>query len=495
MADAPAAGGKRFSRRVGAGLSGSAAGLRSHGQALVLTLFLLIAGTAALLQLFDAGQLVHEKSRLTHAADAAAYSGALVQAQALNFQAYANRAQVAHQVAMAHLVTLASWAQFGAAEAGRAAAGNPPVSVIAMMFGAGHGAAYASALMASGLHSAARAQGSLGRAFAEHDRVVNDVLWRAQQAVAHSLAQTRSDAMRAVLEANYADAAPVTGGAVHLDATPLSDELPGFLSVHQNEERTRLRDLVLQAGARYGFLDERHHTARNPWAVSGRCPHLRHELRRRGATVLEGFDTWRSSDTQSYHALRSNRWIGCYFREYPMGWGLAAAGSPVASTLEHVDNPPADFSAQDFWRWVAEHTDWNIFSGTQNPLANSHAVAGGVAWRGRGMPGYVDIAQDAAREGRALRFAIRVVRPQHSVASLGHASRVAVGPGLLNPAVRLPGEQIAAISAAETYFVRPVGRADGRTELASLFSPYWQARLSPVGDDERAQAMARQGVL
>lgn len=465
---------------------------QSGGQALVLALFLLLMGAAALLQLFDAGQLVHEKVRLTHAADAAAYSGALVQARALNFQAYANRAQVAHQVAMAHLVTLASWAKFGAAQARQASAGNPPTGVVGMLFGADHGSAYAASLQASGLDAAAHAQGSLGRAFVEHDSVVHEVLWRAQQAVAHNLARDRDAAMQAVLRANYSGAAPVAGGTVLLDDLPLADALPGYLSVRQGERRSRLREMVLQAASNYGFLDDRNDTARNPWVVSSRCPHRRHELRRRGTTRLEGYDTWSAADTQSYHALRSNRWIGCYYREYPMGWAMAASGSTVEASLEHVADPPPDFSAEDFWRWATRNTTWNIFTGTDNPLANSRAVAQGTAWRGRGMPGYVDLAT-AEDAGRPLRFAIRVMRPQASLAALGHASQVRTGTGLLDPSTDLPGDMMAVASAAETWFERPVARSDGSAELASLFSPYWQARLSEVLESEKAEARARQG--
>lgn len=465
---------------------------QSGGQALVLALFLLLVGAAALLQLFDAGQLVHEKVRLTHAADAAAYSGALVQARALNFQAYANRAQVAHQVAMAHLVTLASWAKFGAAQARQASAGNPPTGVVGMLFGADHGSAYAASLQASGLDAAAQAQGSLGRAFAEHDSVVHEVLWRAQQAVAHNLARDRDAAMQAVLRANYSGAAPVAGGIVLLDDLPLADALPGYLSVREGEHRSRLREVVLQAASHYGFLDDRNDTARNPWVVSSRCPHRRHELRRRGSTRLEGYDTWSAADTHSYHALRSNRWIGCYYREYPMGWAMAATGRAVQTSLEHVADPPPDFSAEDFWRWATRNTTWDIFTGTDNPLANSRAVAQGTAWRGRGMPGYVDLAT-SADTGRPLRFAIRVMRPQASLAALGHASQVRTGTGLLDPSTDLPGDMMAVASAAETWFERPVARSDGNTELASLFSPYWQARLSEVLESEKAEARARQG--
>src|SRR5690606_13071337 len=153
-------------------------------------------------------------------------------------------------------------------------------------------------------------------------------------------------------------------------------------SVREGAQRSRLREMVLQAASNYGFLDDRNDTARNPWVVSSRCPHRRHELRRRGTTRLEGYDTWSAADTQSYHALRSNRWIGCYYREYPMGWAMAASGSAVETSLEHVADPPPDFSAEDFWRWATRNTTWNIFTGTNNPLANSRAVAQGTAWRG-----------------------------------------------------------------------------------------------------------------
>ena len=41
-----------------------------------------------------------------------------------------------------------------------------------------------------------------------------------------------------------------------------------------------------------------------------------------------------------------------------------------------------------------------------------------------------------------------------------------------------------ALSKAEVYFSRPSKlwkRADGKAELGSLYSPYWQARLAPNG--------------
>src|SRR5690606_23197958 len=100
------------------------------GQALPVVLALAAVGGMALVALYNVGQTAAARVRLTHAADAAAYSGALAQARALNLLAYINRAQVAHQVAMAHLVTLASWAQLGQAHARQQSIRNPPASLI-----------------------------------------------------------------------------------------------------------------------------------------------------------------------------------------------------------------------------------------------------------------------------------------------------------------------------------------------------------------------------
>src|SRR5690606_15120147 len=296
-------------------------------------------------------------------------------------------------------------------------------------------------------------------------------------------------------DANYPGGAALMRGGATLDPAPLSDDLVGFLVARDGDQRSRLRDLVLEAVGGYGFLDGRNHTARNGWIVSGCAPHLRHELRRRGGTALEGYDTWRAFDTQSYHALRSNRWIGCYFREYPMGWADVAGGHEASgTTLEHVRNPPANFSQQDFWRWVQANTNWNIFSGRDNPLANSHAIAEATQWRGRGMPGYIDIGASTHGEGQ-VRFAVRVSRLQEVLGVPGAGSEVKQPTGIFRLFEQLPGGVMSVVSAAETYFERPVARDDGKHELASLFNPYWQARLSPLRDGERVQARLRQGVL
>src|SRR5690606_37863625 len=108
------------------------------GQALVLGILLMGVIGIAINALFSTSRVIGVKARQLNTVDAAAYSGALIQARALNMQAYINIAQTGHQMAMAHLVTLGSWAKFSATQGQQASAGNPPAYLIGMMFGSGH---------------------------------------------------------------------------------------------------------------------------------------------------------------------------------------------------------------------------------------------------------------------------------------------------------------------------------------------------------------------
>ena len=454
---------------------------RMRGQSLVLGMLLLAAGGVVWLHMYNGGQVVAARSQLTHAADAVAYSGALLDARTLNMHAYINRAQVAHQIAMGHLATMASWAQLGDAQAGQAMRGNPPAALIGMLFGPSHGTAYASARAALGLKVSTYETGVLAQAYAHHERTVHDVLAAASTALLAAMPRVRLEAMQQVLAANYRSPNQALASAQSiLSRAGLSLQVDdrGSDAVVQNQVQPGqgLRALIDQAVAGYAFLGPRNHTARNPWIVSSRCPHLRHELRRRGQTRLGDDGTWQSGDSESFHALRSNRWIGCYYREYPMGWGLQYPDHVAkADGYDDVVDPPDDFSREAFWRWAQAHTGWDLLGGRSNPLADSRAAAGAVRWRTRGLPRYAALSARRADAGTVLNVVVR--QRAASLSTTDAASRVRVGTGLFAYRGLSDDQAVTVTSAAQTYFVRPEGRADGRTELASLFHPYWQARL------------------
>lgn len=415
-----------------------------QGQALVFGMLLAGLAAIALVRYFSTGQVVAAKAKQLHALDATAYSGALIQARALNMLAYINRAQTGHQLAMAHLVTLGSWAALGGTQARQFATGNPPAYLIAMLFGPVHGAAYSAAAGAVGLDIMAQAHGELARAYAAHDHLVRNTLSGAQEAIVTGLPEVRREAMLAVLERNY----PGTD----FQLTLTEDNWSRYVQRYSAQQS--LRPFIQDLADMYDFLSPRNHTARNPWPVQARCPHKRHELRRRGATELDVSGRWQSIDTESHHALRSNKWMGCYYREYPMGWGWIPSAAGSSAQSPYVDDPPADFSAQDFWRWVKEATNWDIIGGDANPLANSKAVAARQRWEGGGLPAYFDTNPVASAQ--ALRFGLQLQMqgPENLV--------------------------MTTYSAAETFFERPQPRFDARHEAANLFHPYWQARLASV---------------
>jgi hypothetical protein len=160
----------------------------------------------------------------------------------------------------------------------------------------------------------------------------------------------------------------------------------------------------------YGFLSDRHHTKRNYWAINVRCPLKRHELRRKGFLRLGANGTWTAQDTQSFHALRYNRIIGCYHREYPMGWALVTSIARTQSSQDlqsAADTEPQNFSKESFWRWVGHQAEggWNIFSGGDNRLARRWASTSEIRWRTQGMPSYTALTP---KRQESLRLAILV---------------------------------------------------------------------------------------
>lgn len=430
------------------------------GQVLILGLAMMMALVVILLSLFNQGRLLNAKAKQSHTVDAAAYSGALIQARALNMQSYINLAQVGHQVAMAHLVTLASWAKFSATESRQFSRANPPAYLIGMMFGADHQRAYAASRRAASLLSIAERGNELEQRYARHDEIVNDVLLEVAYAIQDSFEETRDAAIHEVIKANYphhqivhsadADANLFTQAEGQVQWRLRGSNAEGLMTAYKPEGN--YRSLLSSVAGVYDFLSPRQQTTRNSWSVSARCPHLRHELRRQGTTILNQEGNWQSIDTQSFHALRSNRWIGCYYREYAMGWGwISGRFNSIPDGMDYSENPPDNFANQDFWRWVQSATQWNLLGGLQNPLANSRAIMQRVQWGGGGLVPYIDIN---ASEGDSLSFQLILRGPE------------------------IEGEVMTVSAGAESFFERYKPRHDARHEKANLWHPYWLARLA-----------------
>jgi hypothetical protein len=85
---------------------------RRRGQSLVVTALIMLILVLAVFFTFTVGERVRQKTTAQAAADAAAYSNAVIEARAFNFYAFSNRAMVSHAVAMTSVMAHQSYLSF-----------------------------------------------------------------------------------------------------------------------------------------------------------------------------------------------------------------------------------------------------------------------------------------------------------------------------------------------------------------------------------------------
>ncbi len=420
------------------------------GQVLALLLMLLAALLGSLLFVFNSGQIVAAKLRLVGAADAAAYSAAQSQARALNFQAYMNRAIVANEVAIAQLVSLRSWSGYMdqvLQEASTVGSLVPPLGA---------------------------ALNSISRSWDTIDRGLQRALPPLEAAASVwnvevlARAEIIADAQTAVLADSLAqevafDNVPALGvSAVGREFT-VSNALRwrNFTQGHgrSGDERARLREVVMDS--RDGYTRSRDWTLGLPPLLA---------LRKRGGTDLIGYEAWRGMDTL---ALRESVLFGTH--ELPIAWH-------AAENRLHMEPGRGDHGG----------------SYRDNPRSSGYAARELEARNGyRGLPAYRDVRLEPNRNQTPLRYDVELRQAGGTIATsdviMGGAATVVPGE---NPKIAIPAYQTGtayALSAAQVVFRRPIGRADRRPELGSLFNPYWQARLAPVTRAQRLVAAAAHG--
>lgn len=433
-----------------------------RGQALIYGLFVLTGGLAALFFLFNTGQLTAEKTKLVNTADAVAYSAGIMHARALNFDAYTNRALMANEVMIAQAVSIASWTKHVV----RHTENVPPltcqsyysrpvvlvlVTYIPVCYLLSFPAARTTAQVTDTAVSAA------ARITVGLSETAKAALQSGQSTMTATFLKARSDVMQEVADANYAG-----DGAVKVETSPLADDFPGFIRPYSGNDRTRFKGAVVESANKDDFIKERSWTSANifPCILGNKAA-----FRRRGGTELIGFDEWKAMDTASLHEwhwhIPTFGLPRCEEDEMKLGYGAQAAanGKPNDSNAEYGN------------------------SRNDNPDASDRAdsEASGKEMRYSGLPTFYDLsASQLAAPAPHLKFSVLLTRHKTQ-------TRTSEGTSTIKPTGKLAiydskakSDVLSAVSTSEVFFERPVARGDGKTELASLFNPYWQVRLVPT---------------
>jgi hypothetical protein len=452
-----------------------------QGQALVYGLFVLIGGLAALFFLFNAGQLTREKTKLVNTSDAVAYSAGVMNARALNFDAYTNRAMVANTVAIAQLVSLSSWVQY----AGNISTfgydlDNPKFA----LFYPSYFAALESGMY---LQESLNDTGMLEKLEQASDGIVQ-VLSGAQQVTYASLLPMRQAVMKQVADANYENDGTVV---VESFTLPTSDFLT-FVHSYSGDDRRRFAEVAMVSANKDGFVSKR------SWSLTGLYSDCAGPLRqdwldRRGGTNLVNFDQWEALDT-----LSEKRWVRA-------GWWDVFCSAIAEVPQSFGGNMAADNGTQAFYGTLADDGR-TIYDNSIpiNPGSSVWGLATSATWGYKGLPTFFDLSSSAlGQDDPRLRFSVRLRRDKSQTVTSEGRSDIKPTPRLNTYAAKpAGGNELVAVSTAENYFQRDgdakdnvYGSSIGKPqEIGSLFNPYWQVHLvRSDADIRRAQAM--QGVV
>jgi len=392
-----------------------------------------------------------DKERLVNAADAAAYSGAIWEARALNFQSYMNRAIVANEVAIAQSVSLRSWTEYV-----RSSLNN--INLVTQVVPYLGAVTRALAQTSTALNDASQAILAPAEAGIS---LVNTALSGAETAVHFQAVLAARSIAAETLRANDPDNRTTRASAAFFARNAL--EWQNFTRSYTGNDRARLKDVVLRS--RDGFSQRRNF----------QLDALVVRLEKRGGTELVGFDTWRGVDTLSLHTPDL---LLDFDEAVPIGFGAAQNGPGRVQRGGRNDNGGA-FRLNP--------------RGSRLALARIRR-AGGY----RGLPSTRDLVDPQRQEDRGLDFVVEVERSRDTVdtsdRALGIEGAQLTNGGTASQRPSLPNDRLFAISTAQVYFMRPVGRADRRREFPSLYNPYWQVRLATSSRSNRATAAAVKGL-
>jgi hypothetical protein len=461
-----------------------------RGQTILWFLATTAACCAVFALVYNMGQVTNEKEKTINAADASALSGALVEARMLNFEAYTNRAIVANEELIAQLASLDSWIRYGNRLADGLALLTvwiPYVDEFTVEFAEGMQelAMYADEITQTGI----KLDDTVLITYLTWAReIANGVAVLAAQDVAKRVAAANQTTF-----GNRFDAAPeLVGGTLGAIGWYARNEYAwnAFTRRYMGNDRGNAAQVILNSRDQFtthrgtGWLIDAINKALSLLSAIGIGVGLD---KTSGDTILQGYDRWEAQDTLDL-------WTAIKF------FGITVGKKYVLPIAWGRDNVDAQGSMG--YNWTYGHGPCKArYKWGACTLAYYDSLRS-PDWSG--IPALRDLSNPRQANGDAV--LTYVVGVQKSGSATMTTQRL--GSGMNNVHVDGPqgspdlkdnlqnGDRLTSLAAARVFFTRPdwnpkdrtegkLPRPDHVREYASLYNPYWQARLAQVSTGDR----------
>jgi hypothetical protein len=371
----------------------------------------------------------------------------------LNFNAYSNRALIANEVLVAHLVSVSSWSLYASNATRdvpkRFPGCNTPQGAAAyttFSFGLYEASCFFVTVNSGGIDTITKTIQSLGSPLLTAVELSKSAIKASLNQIHEpgiGLVQSRNQVIQEIVRANYANDGEVQvepHGALPGTSFNLTDQWSDFSRQTTGQARVRMANVARNAAFSDPFIPNRSWERK---ALAPACWTNFNRVIRAGGTNLAGLDEWQAADSFVYRERYYRKW-SCRTRNNGLGYGhtVARKGGGAFSS---------GFSSRT----------WNQYSG---------------------IPAFYDL-KVLDKSSPTLKFTVKLIRQASQLRTGDGRSEVrSVNDGNeLNPNrfdTQLKGNRMQAMSASEVFFERPIAEPNARgNELPSLFNPFWQVRL------------------
>jgi hypothetical protein len=480
---------------------------RQRGQAILWFLATAAACCAALALVYNVGQVTNEKEKTINAADAAALSGALVEARILNFEAYTNRAMIANEVTIAQLVSLDSWIRYDATM---------------MQYIADYTAIipYVNDVTSALAQGAQIAQNAVDTAVPPAIQGLNlaiDALKAAREAANFAAPAAAMSVASGIAKANQTtfggrfDTQPELNPAFEaLFLVKNTNDWLNFTKAYDGNDRGNAKDVILNSRDQFStergagkFIDITNDLLMAAGLLASAGTMYTGFEKTSGTTTLTDYDHWAAQDSLDPF-VATLQFCSVFGIPTPIPCGYEKTYVPVPIAYGRADADTDGSVGKD----LCHPSFFTLFGTTLNCTL---AVQNANVMSSDGIPNIRDVANPGGPNtpDPTLTFVAGVQKSADATLTtqrIGPSgmklNTVDAGPNQPQGMPKLQdnlqnGDRLTSIAFAKVFNARPdwnsrditegnLPRPDRKHEYASLYNPYWQARLTQADDATRA---------